>query len=172
MGRILPPYRKANSRRVSAGILLLCLMLPLGAAHAGLLPRGGSRLRKEIEHLEQQYRQAVLSGDIVAMRRMLADNYIGIEPNGIIKTKNETLADWEHHRVTMQRLDLSDIRVRIFGDTAVVTSQAYVIGRGPYGPIHGEFRYTRVYHRESPGSWKIVSFEASRIRRRRNARRM
>ena len=166
MGRILQPYRKGTSRRVSAGILLLCLMLPLGAAHAGLLPRG-SRQRREIEHLEQQYRQAMLNGDIVMMRRMLADSYIGIEPNGIIKTKNETLADWEHHRVTMQRLDLSDVRVRIFGDTAVVTSRAFVIGRGPYGPIHGEFRYTRVYHRERTGRWQIVSFEANRIREHR-----
>jgi ketosteroid isomerase-like protein len=30
--------------------------------------------------------------------------------------------------------------------------------------ISGSYRYTRVYVRDAQGKWKIVSFEASRIR--------
>jgi hypothetical protein len=32
------------------------------------------------------------------------------------------------------------------------------------GDISGSFRYTRVYVLDPQGNWKIVSFEASRIR--------
>jgi hypothetical protein len=32
------------------------------------------------------------------------------------------------------------------------------------GDISGNYRYTRVYVRDATGTWKIVSFEASKIR--------
>jgi hypothetical protein len=32
------------------------------------------------------------------------------------------------------------------------------------GDVSGSFRYTRVYVRDAQEQWKIVSFEASRIR--------
>lgn len=150
-----------------AAVLLLFLALPMGRAQAGLLQHG-SHLRKSIEQLEEQYRSAMLEGDVETMGHMLADDYLGIEPNGIIKTKAETLYAWKTHLIEMQRLDLSDLHVRIYGDTAVVTSRAYVIGHGPDGLRNGEYRYTRVYHQEHSGQWRIVSFEANRITRHRH----
>jgi ketosteroid isomerase-like protein len=54
--------------------------------------------------------------------------------------------------------------VRFYGTTAVVTSLAEVQGTNAEGDFTGSFRYTRVYVRDVRGEWKIVSFEASRIR--------
>lgn len=133
-------------------------------AQAGLLQRGGAHMRRSIEQLEERYRQAMLAGNVALMGRMLSDDYLGIEPNGIIKTKAETLFAWKNHLIAMERLSLSDLHVRIYGNTAVVTSRAYVIGHGPDGLTNGEYRYTRVYHRDASGHWRIVSFEANRIR--------
>jgi len=45
-----------------------------------------------------------------------------------------------------------------------VTSQAEVSGKNVMGDFSGTFRYTRVYVRNAQGKWKVVSFEASRIR--------
>jgi len=149
---------------VHAGALLLCLILPMGVANAVLLPHG-PHPRKTIERLEEQYRQAVLTDDVAMMRRMLAADYIGIDPSGIIKTKNETLADWKNHVVVMKEMDLSDMHVRIYGDTAVLTCRARVMGHDAEGRLDGEYRYTRVYHLETSGRWQIVSFEANRITR-------
>jgi ketosteroid isomerase-like protein len=164
MRPISPPFRGRVSHPVYAGALLLTLMLPLGAAQASLLPHG-SHQRKTIERLEERYRQAVLTDDVATMRRMLSDDYIGINPSGIIQTKRETLADWKNHVVVIQELTLSDVRVRVYGDTAVLTCRATVIGHDAEGSLNGEFRYTRVYHRERSGRWQIVSFEANRIQK-------
>lgn len=170
MRRFSFPSRGRRFLPVHAGILLLlCFVLPAGMAQAAHVPHG-AHLRKAIEQLEQRYREAMLADNVETMGRMLADDYLGIEPNGIIKTKAETLYAWKNHLIEMQRLDLSDLHVRIYGDTAVVTSRAYVIGRGPDGLRNGEYRYTRVYHRESSGEWRIVSFEANRITRHRGGR--
>ena len=165
MRRFSLSIRVRNFRRVHAGALLLLMVLPMGRAQAGLLQHGG-HLRRSIEQLEQEYRRAMLDGDVNTMGRMLANDYLGIEPNGIIQTKAETLYAWKNHLIEMKALYLGDLHVRIYGDTAVVTSRAYVVGRGPDGLRNGEYRYTRVYHREVSGEWQIVSFEANRIIRR------
>ena len=163
MRAVPAPFRGRVSHPVYAGALLLTLMLPLGAAQASLLPHHGSHQRKTIERLEERYRQAVLTDNVATMRRMLSEDYIGIDPSGIIKTKRETLADWKNHVVVIQELTLSDVRVRIYGNTAVLTCRATVMGHDAEGSLNGEFRYTRVYHRERTGRWQIVSFEANRI---------
>ena len=54
--------------------------------------------------------------------------------------------------------------MRFYGKTALVTSVAYVQGTTTDGDVSGSFRYTRVYVRDAQDKWKIVSFEASRIR--------
>ena len=54
--------------------------------------------------------------------------------------------------------------MRFYGQTALVTSRAEVTGFTGEGDISGSYRYTRVYARDAKGVWKIVSFEASRIR--------
>jgi ketosteroid isomerase-like protein len=54
--------------------------------------------------------------------------------------------------------------VRFYGTTALVTSLAEVQGTTPEGNISGSYRFTHVYARNAQGKWKIVSFEASKIR--------
>ena len=64
--------------------------------------------------------------------------------------------------VSVTKLDLSDVHIRVYGDTAVVTSVADLVGSNGDSDISGKYRYTRVYARRR-GGWKIVSFEASRV---------
>jgi ketosteroid isomerase-like protein len=143
------------------GALLFCLLLPYAHA-AGLMHGRTSHLHRTIENLEEQWREAVLSRNIEAMDRLLADDYIGIEPNGMIETKTQAIDRWKNHEVQFDRMDLSELHVRIYGDTAVVNSKARVEGHNRSGPMDGEYRYTRVYHLQN-GQWQVVSFEANRI---------
>lgn len=98
------------------------------------------------------------------MNALLSDDYTAITANGTLQTKQEWLASLRSGRIHITTLDVSDRKVRFYGDTAVVTSRADVQGTGTEGEVLGGFRYTRVYVRTPSGKWKIVSFEASRIR--------
>ena len=64
----------------------------------------------------------------------------------------------------MTSIEFSDRKVRFYGQTALVTSRAEVSGNNADADFSGSYRYTRVYVRDEQGKWKIVSFEASRIR--------
>ncbi len=150
--------RSPRVRYALAAFLLFAL------GHSALaLPRREQRaIHKEIEALEQQWREAIINNNVSTMNHLLADDYIGITSNGTIETKAQVLAQSRAGTVRISKLDLSDIHVRVYGDTAVVTSVADLVGTNGASDISGEYRYTRVYNRRL-GQWKIVSFEASRM---------
>ena len=163
---ILSDHVRTNRQAAIARILLIALVALFGAS---LLQAGQAKPKKhdarhEIFDLEEAWRNAMLKSDINAMSALLADDYMAITASGMLQTKQEALANMRAHRVHFTALLLSDRKVRFYGKTALVTSQAEVQGTTPEGDISGNFRYTRVYVRDSQGRWKIVSFESSRIR--------
>lgn len=98
------------------------------------------------------------------MDALLADDYMAITPTGILQSKEEALASIRAGNIHFKSIELSDRKIRLYGNTALVTSRAEVNGNGPDGDISGNYRYTRVYVKDARGVWRIVSFEASRIK--------
>lgn len=129
------------------------------------MPKGQQhQSRHEIDQLEDAWRNAILKSNTAVMDRLLADDYLAITALGLVQTKAQTLANLKAGRIHMASLNVSDRKVRFYGRTAVVTSLAVVQATTPDGDISGNYRYMRVYVRDSAGNWKIVSFEASKIR--------
>ena len=152
--------------RASVRTLLLALFLPLWMASSALgMPRNQRHeLKHVIDRLEDRWRDAIVKSDTVALGSLLSEDYIAITPWGTLQTKQETLASMRSGRLRITSLTVTDRKVRFYGSTALVTSMALVSGIRDNNPISGYFRYTRVYIRNPQGVWKIVSFEASRVR--------
>lgn len=121
-------------------------------------------IRHEIDQLEETWRKAVLHQDVPAMDALLSEDYIAITGNGMLESKEQTLAALKAGSLHFDSIELSDRKVRFYGATAVVTSKAEVNGNSGSGALSGAYRFTRVYVRDGHGAWKIVSFEASPIR--------
>jgi len=120
--------------------------------------------KHEIDQLELTWRDAILRRNVQAMDALLADDYIAISANGTLQSKVDTLTNMKTGVLHINSIDFSDRKVRFYGKTALVTSRAEVTGNAGDGELEGSYRYTRVYVRDAKGVWKIVSFEASRIR--------
>jgi ketosteroid isomerase-like protein len=121
--------------------------------------------RHEIDQFEEDWRNAVLTSDTKAMDALLADDYIGISANGTIENKDQTLARLRAGGRRITSLTISERKVRFYEKTAVVTCLVDVTGTNVEGTVVSvSYRYTHVYIRDEQGKWKIVSFEASRIR--------
>jgi ketosteroid isomerase-like protein len=172
----MPRDRVHRLTKWSCLLANLAALLALGLTHAAAwpakpqaskpaIPRSERHETKhEIDQMEETWRNAALHHDSAAMADLLSDDYIGISASGTLQSKDETLAGLRAGLLQFTQLDLSDRKVRFYGQTALVTSRAEVTGSGSSGPISGSYRYTRVYVRDSQGKWKIVSFEASPIR--------
>jgi ketosteroid isomerase-like protein len=147
-------------------VLLLAACLPGFAvrARAATIPllHREDRLHREIENLESAWRTAVVQNDVATINRLLADDYLGINPDGTLETKADALAQRRSGTVKISIIEPDNVKVRVYGDTAVVTSRVDVQGHDGERDISGRYHYTRVYSHRS-GEWKIVSFEASRV---------
>jgi ketosteroid isomerase-like protein len=119
--------------------------------------------KQQVEALEEEWRKAQLAGDVATMDKLLSDDYIGISITGQVNTKAQQLDRMRMHKIALTRLDLGDTQVKLVGSIAIVTSRAEVEGTNDGAPLHGTYRYTRVYQRLPSGMWKITSFEATRV---------
>jgi ketosteroid isomerase-like protein len=151
----MPAFAAKGGSRPVAWMAVDSPQMPKGQQHES---------RHEIDRLEDAWRNAILKSNTAVMDRLLAEDYLAITSSGLVQTKAQTLANLKSGRVHMGSLNVSDRKVRFYGRTAVVTSLAAVQATTSDGDISGNYRYTRVYARDAAGTWKIVSFEASKIR--------
>src|ERR1700722_14390471 len=148
----------------AAAVVLACVQVAFGARfQSEIHPEKKHEAKRQVELLEEEWREGQLAGDVATMDRMLSDDYIGISISGQVSTKAQQLDRVRNHKVVIHRVDLSDMKVKLIGSIAIVTSRAEVEGVNENGPVRGTFRYTRVYQRLASGAWKITSFEATRI---------
>ena len=106
----------------------------------------------------------MLKTNSAAMDALLADDYMAISPAGTLQSKEQTLTSLRAGQMHFTSIEFSDRKLRIYGPTALVTARADVSGTSGDHDISGSYRYTQVYVRDAHSKWKIVSFEASRIR--------
>jgi ketosteroid isomerase-like protein len=144
------------------------LVLPAFAAqHVAVRPRANAAINsgdeatiREILELERQCREASLHRDANFSQRTLADDYVAITPLGQVTTKQDTLSARKSGQLRYESIDISDMVVRVYGDTAVVTARADVKGHQLGEDFSGPYRYTRVWIRRS-GRWQTVSYQAT-----------
>lgn len=157
------PSRLTSQQATFLLVFVAVFILSAVPSYAGVLPHRQDKQHKEIETIEEQWRNAMLNNNVGDMDKLMADDYIAITANGTIETKAQALAARKAGTLRITKIDLSDSKIRIYGDTAVVTSRAEINGKNGASDISGHYRYTRVYNYRL-GQWKIVSFETSRMR--------
>ena len=153
--RLLSGWAICTALALAVSAIPFAAAMPLAQKHES---------RHEIDQLEDEWRDAVLTSNTKVMDSLLAEDYMGITPSGTLQSRDETLQSLRSGRIHFTLLDVSDRKVRFYGTTAVVTSLANIQATIPDGKVSGSYRYTRVYVRDAQGDWKIVSFEASRVR--------
>ena len=150
--------RSVPSRRV----LVLAVLLSLAATSPA--SRVGNRRieRHQIVRMEEQVRQAQIAGDVAVLDRLLSDDFVGISMGGQVNTKAQELDRLRSHRVVFRRIELDEVKIKLLGQVAVVTSRAKVEGTSNGQSLAGTYRYTRVYLHGQGDTWRITNFEVTR----------
>jgi hypothetical protein len=150
-------------------VLLFSLMaaaLPaFSAQHVAIHPRPSFDAAEQetirlIVDLERQSKEASLRRDSEFSLRMLAADYVAITPLGQVTTKDETISARRSGQLRYEAMNITDMVVRVYGDTAVVTARAEVKGHQLGEDFSGPYRYTRVWVRRN-GQWQVVSYQAT-----------
>ena len=99
---------------------------------------------------------AQLTADTTALRRIYADDFLGIGPTGVVRNKAQVVADFTSHTLTYQSITTHDVLVRVYGNTAVETGRATMVGQDKGKAVPRDNRFTRVWVM-SHGRWQLVA---------------
>jgi ketosteroid isomerase-like protein len=116
----------------------------------------------EILKLEKERNQAIIRGDAVALERMTSDDYTFITLRGELRTKAEIVQGFKSGSFHYDSREISDLNVRVYGNTAVVTGRSIQKGKENGKDYSGDYRFTRVYVKQD-GRWQTVALQTTLI---------
>lgn len=157
---------KTQTFLVLAGALTLRLTLLQAAAEPTSSADPVVAAQEEIKKIEQERNQALLKHDTTALDRMTSDDYTFINQRGELRTKGEILAGFKSGGFNYDAHEISDVKVRVYGDTAVVTGRAKQKGVENSKDYSGENRFTRV-HVKQDGRWVSVALQVTLVAKER-----
>ena len=110
----------------------------------------------EVERTERELVAAIARTDLVTYDRIVADDYVAYTVTGDEATKPEIMASYRAGTRKYQALAISDVKVRVFGDAAVLSARTSGtrVEEGK-APVPNVVRYFRVYARRA-GAWRAV----------------
>lgn len=110
--------------------------------------------------LERAWGEALIRADIPSLDRILADEYAFTGPTGTIYTKGPHLQDVTSGTFKVLANDVSNVSVRIYDTTAVVTGVKKVAANYKSHEINGKFRFSDVFVNRD-GRWQVVNAHSS-----------
>jgi ketosteroid isomerase-like protein len=132
------------------------------AANGGILATPEQEV-EQIRALESEVNAAVVSGDLRVFERLLAEDFTHTNQTGIFRTRAQWLANHKPGQSPYTAYDVDELKIRVYGETAVVTARTTPKGRTSKGqPITGQYRYLRVWAKRN-GQWRAVAFQGTRI---------
>jgi ketosteroid isomerase-like protein len=149
----------------SAGVMwaAAALGLTVTAASFGQATRGATGREadvRELGRLETVWNEAHEHGDSTALEALWADDLEVAVPKMPVITKAEAVSIARSGRMKFLHYTTSEVRVRVYGDAAVVTGRLLRTREQNGKEVSDDWRFTKVYVREAQ-KWLVVAFHAS-----------
>jgi hypothetical protein len=151
-------------RHFERGIVMKTI-LPLTALLIVLaVPAVAQRTNAEHEVLQVElaWNHALEQGDVAALDRIWAEEFLDTSFDGTVTTKEEDLAFIASGDLVYQSSKVRDLVIRVYGKSAVVKGHWTAVGQFRGVDVSGEFRYTDVYVKRE-GRWQAVASQITRI---------
>jgi ketosteroid isomerase-like protein len=145
--------------------LLTIVMITLaGVGNSPFLQARNTRSPDEAEliRLERVWNDAHVNGDAGALDRLWAEDLTVTVPNMQVITKEGAIAIARSGRVKFRRYETSDVRVRLYGDAAVLTGIVERTRVLNGQDVNDKWRFTKMCIRRA-GKWQVVAWHASTI---------
>ena len=117
-----------------------------------------------LAYMERDWNNASLKRDASWFERNYASDVTEISSRtGALANKAQAIADTRTDKAVLQSLDLSDLNVRVEGNTAVVTGVNRVVGRDAQGKAMDQrVRFTDVFIKRD-GRWQVWATQGTVI---------
>jgi ketosteroid isomerase-like protein len=111
--------------------------------------------RAYIRQAESDWAESVVTNDASVLERILADDFIGVGPEGSHYSKSDAIKDYQTQPSEFVSNHLNEVEIRLYGDAAV--AQGNESWKKKDG-TPGKFVWTDTWIRRG-GKWQIVAAE-------------
>jgi len=140
---------------------VLALVLLATATWSQAQKNGG--VEKAVADLEQQWLKAQRANDVKLLEPLLAEGFTNSSSDGKVSNRAESIAEAKATKYTS--VDYLDLKVMVFGDTAIAIGNFRGKGTDPSGkPIDANERFTDTWAKMANGKWQCVASHQSPLK--------
>ena len=116
-----------------------------------------------IIQMEREWSTLSIKKDIAGLQRIIADDFSGVESSGRIINKDQAINDIESGGDGIQSKTTKDVKVKVYGDTAVVTGRLLIEGKKEKEDYNLQLLFSDLWVKRG-GQWQVVNYQATRIK--------
>lgn len=128
------------------------------------MAQSNGKTEEELIKIQNDWAIARVKGDIAFLERLYAKEFRIQSTNGSVVERDADIANFATGALKPDYVKDEDMKVSVYGDTAIVTGIENV--GGTYKGNYGEFssRFTNVFVRRD-GRWQLVAGQGTEIRK-------
>ena len=140
-------------------VLQICTILALSIVIGG----AQTKAEREVLAANEAFDRAIVTRDVGGYERIMADDFIFTSADGSVSNKKGEIERVRSGRLTFESGKSDDVRVKIYGKTAVLTGRFTARGKNDGRDFTFVERYTAVFVKRG-GRWQMVAEQATEIR--------
>ena len=140
-----------------------CALIALAGAAPGFAAAAGESVESAVKALEYQWLESQKKNDAGLVAPLLADGMVSTGEDGKVEDKAAMLAEMKATKFT--GADYEDVKVAVFGDTAIATGGWRGKGTDPTGKaFESHVRWTDTWVKMPGGKWQCVATQSTPIK--------
>ena len=139
-------------------LVVLCAGMALAQKPAA----SSNAAEKELKQIENAWTDAQKTRNVDRLRDILADDWVGLGWDGEMSDKAKALADMKSPGNSLDNIEMGPMKVRIFGNTAVVTGSDTEKSMEHGKDSSGRYIWTDVFVKQK-GTWRAVASQSAKV---------
>ena len=121
-----------------------------------------SEAEEELLKVEKEFAETIVKNDLARLAGLVADDWVVIEPNGEVVERARFFEVIKSGSLTHETMESEDLRIRVYGDSAVVTAVTRTKGKFMGEEFSTQERATDVFVKRN-GQWRCVITHLTRL---------
>jgi len=142
-------------KKLAGVMLLIVAFVGLAFAQDKMAPAKSPSAADAVKQLEKDWLAAEKAGDADALSRIIADDWIGLGPDGKTLDKKEYIESWKSGKNKMTSSEVGPITVKVMGNIAVTQGSDTEKSTFEGKDSSGKYVWMDVFEK-SGGKWQVV----------------